>query len=50
MEAIKPARKRGQRMHAKALEENTTCIACHYILVHKEVEPSKAFLDAIDGE
>ena len=46
--AIKPARKRGQKMHALAREENTTCIVCHYNLVHKEVEPSKAFLAAIE--
>lgn len=50
MEAIKPERKRGQRMHAIAREENTTCIVCHYNLVHKEVEPSKAFLEAIEGK
>ncbi len=50
MEAIKPERKRGRRMHASAREENTTCIACHYNLVHKEVEPSKAFLEAIEAE
>ena len=47
MEAIKPERKRGQRQHADALETGTTCIACHYNLVHKEVEPSEAFLEAI---
>lgn len=50
MEAIKPVRKRGQRMHTRALEENTTCIVCHYNLVHKEVEPSEAFLEAIEAE
>jgi nitrate/TMAO reductase-like tetraheme cytochrome c subunit len=50
MEAIKPERKRGQRMHAVAIEEGTTCIVCHYNLVHKEVEPSKAFLEAIEGK
>jgi nitrate/TMAO reductase-like tetraheme cytochrome c subunit len=50
MEGIKPKRKRGQRMHASAREENTTCIVCHYNLVHKEVEPSKAFLEAIEAE
>jgi nitrate/TMAO reductase-like tetraheme cytochrome c subunit len=44
MEEIKPEKKRGQRQHADALEEGTTCIACHYNLVHKEVEPSKQFL------
>jgi nitrate/TMAO reductase-like tetraheme cytochrome c subunit len=48
MEAIKPERKRGQRQHTEALETGTTCIACHYNLVHKEVEPSEAFLKAID--
>ena len=46
MEAIKPERNRGQRQHAEALEEGTTCIACHYNLVHKEVEPSEEFLQA----
>ena len=46
MEAIKPERKRGQRQHAEALKNGTTCIACHYNLVHKEVEPSERFLEA----
>ena len=50
MEGIKRERKRGQRMHETAREENTTCIACHYNLVHKEVEPTKAFLEAIEGK
>ena len=49
MEAIKPKRKRGQRQHAAALKDGTTCIACHYNLVHKEVAPSKAFLEATGG-
>ena len=48
MEAIKPERKRGQRQHTEASETGATCIACHYNLVHKEVEPSEAFLKAID--
>lgn len=47
MEAIKPKRKRGQTQHKNALEDSTTCIACHYNLVHKEIEPSDAFLEAI---
>ncbi len=47
MEAIKPARKRGQTQHAEALKTGATCIGCHYNLVHKAVEPSKAFLTAI---
>ena len=47
MEAIKPERKRGQRQHAEALESGASCIACHYNLAHKEVEPSDAFLKAI---
>ncbi len=46
MEVIKPERNRGQRQHAEALEDGTTCIACHYNLVHKEVEPSEEFLQA----
>ena len=49
MEAIQPARKRGQRQHAEAKETGTTCIVCHYNLVHKEVEPSEAFLEAAEG-
>jgi nitrate/TMAO reductase-like tetraheme cytochrome c subunit len=49
MEAIQPKKKRGRRMHANAIEEGTTCIVCHYNLVHKEVEPSEEFLDAIDA-
>lgn len=44
MEEIKPEKKRGQRQHVDALEKGTTCIACHYNLVHKEVEPSEHFL------
>jgi nitrate/TMAO reductase-like tetraheme cytochrome c subunit len=47
MEAIQPERRRGQRQHAEALETGTTCIACHYNLVHKEVEPSQRFLEVI---
>ena len=47
MEAIRPERKRGRRQHAEALESGTSCIACHYNLVHKEVDPSDAFLEAI---
>lgn len=49
MNAIKPKRKRGQKQHAAALENKTTCIACHYNLVHKEVEPSDEFLEVIEG-
>jgi len=48
MEAIKPKRKRGQSQHKQALKDGTTCIVCHYNLVHKEVEPSAAFLKAIE--
>jgi nitrate/TMAO reductase-like tetraheme cytochrome c subunit len=47
MEAIQPERTRGQRQHAQAIETGTTCIACHYNLVHKEVEPSERFQEAI---
>jgi cytochrome c-type protein NapC len=47
MEAIQPERNRGQRQHAEALETGATCIACHYNLVHKDVEPSEEFLQAI---
>ena len=48
MEAIKPKRKRGQKQHKSAIKDKTTCIVCHYNLVHKEVEPSAAFLKAIE--
>ena len=48
MEAIKPKRIRGQNQHEEALEEGTTCIVCHYNLVHKEVEPSPSFKRAIE--
>ncbi len=47
--SIKPQRKRGQRQHAEARKNRTTCIDCHYNLVHKAVEPSEAFLNAIEG-
>jgi len=43
-EAIRPERKRGQKQHADAREEGITCIACHYNLVHAEVEPRDSFL------
>ena len=47
MEAIKPTRLRGQNAHRDALKNgNSNCIACHYNLVHKKVDPSKEFLDA----
>ncbi len=35
---IKPKRKRGQKAHAKALENKETCIECHDNLVHRYVE------------
>jgi nitrate/TMAO reductase-like tetraheme cytochrome c subunit len=35
---IKPKRKRGQRAHARALENKETCIECHDNLVHRYVE------------
>lgn len=50
MEGIQPERKRGQRQHTDAKETGTTCIVCHYNLVHKEVEPSEAFLAATEEE
>jgi len=49
MEAIKPKRNRGKKQHELALKERTTCISCHYNLVHKAVEPSKEFLRASGG-
>jgi cytochrome c-type protein NapC len=48
MEKIKPAKKRGQRQHAEAIDRKITCIVCHYDLVHKEVPLSEEF-DAIVG-
>lgn len=48
MEGIKPKRIRGQNQHDDAMERGITCIICHYNLVHKEVEPSKAFQNAIE--
>jgi len=47
MEAIKPSRIRGQNAHKDAMAKNVPCIACHYNLVHKAVEPSEAFLNAV---
>ena len=47
MDVIKPSRVRGQNAHRDAIANgNSNCIACHYNLVHKEVEPSKEFLEA----
>lgn len=48
MEAIKPQRIRGQNAHKDAMDKNVPCIACHFNLVHKEVEPSEAFLNAVE--
>lgn len=47
MEAIKPKRIRGKNAHKLAMKRNVPCIACHYNLVHKPVEPSEAFLNAV---
>jgi nitrate/TMAO reductase-like tetraheme cytochrome c subunit len=38
---IKPKRKRGQKAHAKALENRETCIECHDNMVHRYVEVRK---------
>ncbi|MEJ2761080.1 MAG: NapC/NirT family cytochrome c [Gammaproteobacteria bacterium] len=47
MAAIKPERVRGQNAHREAMKNgNSNCIACHYNLVHKKVEPSQEFLNA----
>jgi cytochrome c-type protein NapC len=35
---IKPKRKRGQKAHAKALKNKSTCIECHDNMVHRHVE------------
>lgn len=50
MEAIRPEKKRGQRAHETAMEEDLTCIICHYNIAHKEVPPSEAFDRVIAGE
>jgi hypothetical protein len=48
MDAIKPARKRGERAHAGALAKGSTiCIACHYNLVHGEAPLTPRFQAAI---
>lgn len=47
MEAIQPS-SRGQADHEEAREKDISCIACHYNIVHKEVEPSEEFQSAID--
>jgi nitrate/TMAO reductase-like tetraheme cytochrome c subunit len=38
---IKPKRKRGQKAHAKALENKETCIECHDNMVHRYIEVQK---------
>ncbi len=38
---IKPKRKRGQKAHAKALENKETCIECHDNLVHRYIDVRK---------
>ncbi len=38
---IKPKRKRGERAHAKALENRETCVECHDNIVHRYVEVRK---------
>ncbi|MBF8270572.1 MAG: napC [Gammaproteobacteria bacterium] len=48
MEGIKPERIRGQNAHKDAIDRNIPCIACHFNLTHKEVEPSEAFLNAVE--
>lgn len=39
---IKPKRERGVNAHKLALEQNKTCIECHYNLVHRSVDPRQA--------
>ncbi len=50
MAAIKPERTRGQKQHEEARKEGTTCIACHYNLVHKEVPLSDEVKKALGIE
>jgi nitrate/TMAO reductase-like tetraheme cytochrome c subunit len=46
---IKPKRKRGQRAHAKALENRETCIECHDNLVHRYVEVREGAFQKADA-
>ncbi len=47
---IKPKRKRGQRAHAKALENKETCVECHDNLVHRYVEVREDAFQKDDAE
>lgn len=48
---IKPKRKRGEKAHAKALENKETCIECHDNIVHRFVEVREdAFQKPQEGE
>ena len=47
---IKPKRKRGQRAHAKALENKETCVECHDNLVHRYIEVRKDAFQKDDAE
>ncbi len=49
-DAIKPKKKRGQRMHKEAKETGMTCIDCHYNLIHEEVEARDSFLDSAGNQ
>lgn len=49
MEAIRPERTQGKKQHEEAQEKGITCIVCHYNLVHKSVEPSEAWQNAVDA-
>ncbi len=35
---IRPASARGRMAHKKALDENRTCIECHFNMAHRQVE------------
>ena len=43
-DALKPKRARGVRRHELAQQNNVTCIACHYNLVHEQIAPRAEFL------
>lgn len=45
-----PEKRRGQRSHKTAKEENQTCIECHYNLVHREVKVEEKFAAPEAGE
>lgn len=50
MAAIRPERTRGQKQHEEARANGTTCIVCHYSLVHEDIPLSDEVKDAFGIE